>query len=281
MRHVLSALMLLSALLILARTILAGPLLSSVAQETTTLNAVADTMLTQCGATGCGDMNWGTWPWMVVGWDDYFLSQRALIRFDLSPIPRTAIIEEATLQLYFWLWSSEAPMTVTIYRVTNSWSESTATWDNMASAKGAAYGSLVLRGWNDYGWNSADVTSLVRAWVGRQHPNYGIMLVGQEHSPELYKYFDVRESTSPNPARLTILWEMPSPTPSVTPTPTTTPTPTHTAIPTLTPTFTLSPTHTSTATSTATPTVTHTPSPTITPPVAIRVYLPLALNNYR
>ncbi len=53
--------------------------------------------------------------------------QRALIRFDLSDIPDTVAIDEATLTLYHFEASSADPVDVAAYRVTKTWLEGSQT----------------------------------------------------------------------------------------------------------------------------------------------------------
>lgn len=156
------------------------------------LIAAADTEVD----SGSPDMNWGDWQYIHVGSSSYFGNMRGLVGgFNVSEIPRNAIITKATLALWYYL-SSYPPldMTITAHRITRSWGEMTATWNNTGSAFGEAYGSDTLGGYEDDDrWTNIDVTGLVQGWVVETIRNYGIGLVGAEGPPENYKYLNSRE----------------------------------------------------------------------------------------
>ncbi len=80
-------------------------------------------------------------------------------------------IQSATLYLYC---SSPSMQTVSLHRVTSSWSDSAVTWANFGGAfDAAAEGSLVA---NAPGWRTADITPLVRGWIRGQYVNHGLLL---------------------------------------------------------------------------------------------------------
>lgn len=80
-------------------------------------------------------------------------------------------IHSATLYLYC---SSPSFQAVGIHRVNSPWSETSVTWNNFGAAyQSSADGSLLA---NTVGWISADVTNLVRGWVGGAFANEGMLL---------------------------------------------------------------------------------------------------------
>jgi len=88
---------------------------------------------------------------------------RTLYEFDLSGIPTGQRLVSATLRV--WV-TSGVSSTVSIYRVTQSWSESTLTWANSSgvSHDGTALATFVPASSGRY--YDIDVTSLVALWRG-------------------------------------------------------------------------------------------------------------------
>lgn len=258
---------------------------SHVESADTELVATADTMINNDLDFG-GDMNWGDWPWMEVGYDADLKGgpHRSLARFDLSDIPNGSHISRARLELYCWLASSgDGDMDIAAHRISGYWTEMGATWDNTASKCAEAYDTVTVPdGWEGSGeYYYWDITELVQAWVNGTYSNYGVMLKGYEGPNDAMRWFSVREDDdSAQWPRLLVDWSVPptsTPTPTKTPTstatptlgpPTFTPTNTPTRTPTNTPTATSTPTSTVTPTSTGTPTPTSTitPTPTLGPP---------------
>jgi hypothetical protein len=104
------------------------------------------------------------------------------VRFDLSAIPPGTQITQATLSLFL---ENSCDMgnrthTVTPYRITSDWSETSVTWNTQPSYA-EAYGSSSVssRTWKRY---TFDMTNLVRGWVNGSFANYGLALRGPESS---------------------------------------------------------------------------------------------------
>jgi len=220
----------------------------------TELIAVADTMI---GDGASHDHHyWGDTAWMGVGPQYEFAEYYSLVRFDLTEIPSDALIIQARLQLNP-IGTDE--ISVTAYRITKSWDEMTATWDNMGQCYAEAYDTITIP--PEVVWYSFwDVTSLVQSWVNGTYHNHGIMLRDSGGPGYRYREIATREHwTDARWPRLLVSWSIP---PTVTPTPSKTATPTRTSTPSVTPTST--PTGTATNTPTVTPTATPTPTPTNT-----------------
>lgn len=99
---------------------------------------------------------------------------RALYLFDLSAIPANANVTQADL----WLRVSgedDSGEPVNIHRVTDSWSENTATWNNTANDYDPAITASFTP--DDEGWVRVDVSNLVQAWVCGESSNHGFMLI--------------------------------------------------------------------------------------------------------
>jgi hypothetical protein len=131
---------------------------------------------------------------------DYQIS-RSLLKFNLSSIPAGTNILSARLNLRTWLVCyrdpTSTPRSVTVYRATDDWSESSVTWNNQPIV-GEAYGSASIP-FEAGAWHAFDVTGLVRSWVDGSLPNQGMMVRGPEDSTGSmlgWIGFFTRESTS-------------------------------------------------------------------------------------
>lgn len=163
-----------------------------------TFSASADTTVFQ----GYPTLNFGNTTDMWAGYDDSLSPDgrivRSLIRFNPANLPPNQIITKATLRVYL-IVSYDFPntnRTITTYRVTSNWSESSVTWNN-APGFADAYGSksIVHGAW---GWYEFDVTNLVSAWYNGTYPNYGIKLRGPEISgpDSSWRGFSTREGSN-------------------------------------------------------------------------------------
>jgi hypothetical protein len=150
------------------------------ALDTRTFYPIADATVLE----GYPNVNLGNTSDMWAGYDVCLNPDgeiaRSLIRFDISSLPASDYIAEATLRIR--LVSScdyeGASRRIRTYRTTSSWSESSVTWNNRPGY-GGSYGSrsIVHGAW---GWYEFDVTNLVRAWHDGTYVNHGIMLRGPE-----------------------------------------------------------------------------------------------------
>jgi len=134
-------------------------------------------------------------PTTMYRWKDlpkvgYKQQYAALVHFDLSSIPGSTIISEATIQLYALGWSASdmAVDALAVLRGTNPYQ---ATWNqaDLGNSSGVAgcnctttdrrpvpEASVAMS--SIARWYSFDVTSLVQEWVGGSLANNGIVLRG-------------------------------------------------------------------------------------------------------
>lgn len=180
---------------------------------------------------------------------------KALLQFDLSPIPPGAVIGEATLDLYQLGRSNTTPLTLSVYQSLRFWRELGVTWQRTEQGPPndllwhvpGALGSntdrpaepltqTVLSAAN--GWVSLDISDLVQLWVDQPYFNRGLILEGKSTSyyDTVLYYFASRNYTR-DPGRrprLTVHYSIDPSVPTATPsaTPTATPRPTATATPT-------------------------------------------------
>lgn len=107
---------------------------------------------------------------------------RTIYLFDISSIPPGANVTNAELRLRV-TGEDDSGEPVNIYRVTDTWSENTANWNNT----GNDYDSSVVHATfvpDRTGWERIDISSLVQSWVCGEHPNNGLMLIATSSDTE-------------------------------------------------------------------------------------------------
>jgi hypothetical protein len=106
---------------------------------------------------------------------------RVLLDFDLSAIPAGAVVNSATLNLFYNPTSGfnneqqSGANEGAIYRITNSWSENTVTWNNQpayTTAGAVSYPASV----NYDDDLTADVTQLIQLYVDSPSISHGFLL---------------------------------------------------------------------------------------------------------
>ena len=101
---------------------------------------------------------------------------RVYIKFLLTQIPAGTDVVSAKLYLYKkWINSNGASLNYTTRRITADWVFNTLTWNN-APAYSGVYGSTYNFGSTLGVWKEHDITEMVREWISRQYPNYGVCL---------------------------------------------------------------------------------------------------------
>ena len=181
-----------------------------------------------------------------------------MMQFNLSSIPSTATVLEATLRIYV-IQAGAHDLPVNIYRVLEYWAPGQVSWyrprtgvtwseagcrragSDYATAPGAAF---TFREQNVF--LDTNVTAIVQEWVTNPNRNYGFIMQGGGLTSVEYSIITVDNPVAELRPRLLLTWAQL--------TPTSTPTPTDT--PTKTPTFTHTPTETNTPLPTFTPSIT-------------------------
>jgi hypothetical protein len=124
-------------------------------------------------------------------------AMRILMRFNLSSIAPTSIINSATLEIYQFgsTPSNDSAMEFRGQYMTASWSENSVTWNNANGLGGTSLpaGSLSSSSGRKYG----NMTSQVRAWHSGAQPNYGVIVTGDE-GPERNRSRNFYSRQEPN-----------------------------------------------------------------------------------
>jgi len=114
-----------------------------------------------------------------------------MLKFDLSSLPTTAIIDNAYLKLYLAGSSGISPVNIGAYFVTSPWEESTVTWNTYITTSGYGLNSVIDSTIGDY--KSWDITSYVRTWIDDPTINHGLMLLGPLEGEYYDRWFESYE----------------------------------------------------------------------------------------
>ena len=138
--------------------------------------------------------------------------RRILIGFDLSSIPPTSTILDATLRLYED--SKHDGQTVSLQRLTNSWAESQVTWNNRITGTpwatpGGDFDATPLATFSpdiDKLYREIDVTDVTQGWVNGSYNNYGFLLLSSGVNGEV-KFKSREESNADKNPQLCITYQ--------------------------------------------------------------------------
>lgn len=154
---------------------------------------------------------------------------RTMLQFDVSSIPSGKVLS-ATLRLQNAANGVKNGQAYGyVFRLTNSWSETQASWSNRLtgtpwSAAGGDFDGSLTNGTillQPYAVVSnivyeVNVTALVRGWVDGAYPNDGLVIVSPMEGSNTYRlfYFESRESTTSGAVlpSLVIVYDIPEPT---------------------------------------------------------------------
>jgi len=115
---------------------------------------------------------------------------KSLLRFDLSALPGDAIVDEATLRLYYTGRSITQSLTLAAHRVLWDWIDSQANrlqrqtgvnWSVAGMGSGSDYaasadGTIDVLGVGG-AWVELDVTDMAQTWVNNAADNQGVVVL--------------------------------------------------------------------------------------------------------
>jgi hypothetical protein len=136
---------------------------------------------------------------MHTGYNSYFGTTRALVRFYLPSLPSDSVISSATFNAYQTNTDGQQ-VSIDLYRITSNWTSS-VTWNNQPSIGSTKESTVTSNTVNAY-W-SWEITQLVKDWYNGIQPNYGLMLKQQNESSSPYRTFNTVNSGTNTP-RITI-----------------------------------------------------------------------------
>ena len=139
-----------------------------------------------------GAAGYNSSPYLRVSADNYI---KSLLRFDVTTIPITETVAEATLRVYPITRTNGNSLTLAAHQVLADWIDSQANrtqrqtganWNVAGMAAGSDYaaeadGTATLTGVGS-GWVEVDVTDMVRDWIANPAANHGLVLLAQAAS---------------------------------------------------------------------------------------------------
>ncbi len=180
-----------------------------------------DAEIFSCVKCGYADNNYGTKrDFNAIAWTNngYSSIVRSLIQFDLSSIPANAVINSATLSLYFNPTSEEGkhvrlPGSNASYleRITSSWSENTVTWNNQPTTTTLNRVSLAGTTSSTQSFTSINVKQLIIDSRNNPNSSFGFMLKLQQET--IYKkliFASSDNATASIRPKLTITYTVPA-----------------------------------------------------------------------
>lgn len=164
------------------------------------------------GYAGASDTTLDAWSPSIPKGDEESLTlttydvREALLRFDLSAIPSTAVVIEARLELYASAQNGSANPRAGAFRVHRHWEESEASW--LEAAAGIPWESAGCSGPRDREeapisssqltrsnwWYTWDITPLARDWVRVPSSNAGLLLKTLDNPDWVDFSFDASEA---------------------------------------------------------------------------------------
>jgi spore coat protein A len=189
---------------------------------TVDLPALADNVLYE---SATGNVSNGSGRYLYAGNGSSGLRRRAVVAFDLSALPSTALVQSASLRL-FCNQGQGASVPLSVHRLLQGWGEGTsdangdegsgttattndATWLHgfypsvFWSTPGGTFSpspSATLNvgtGGAIYSWASAALGADVQQWFAAPASNFGWILIGDEADSSSPKRFDSRQSSTP------------------------------------------------------------------------------------
>ncbi len=97
------------------------------------------------------------------------------VQFDLSSIPPNSRIDSAVLSLYAWWAIPPENFPVSVFRCTESWSDSSITYANKPASNSDPAGESIFASTLSV-YQNIDITGLVQGWVNGDYPNNGFKL---------------------------------------------------------------------------------------------------------
>jgi hypothetical protein len=109
---------------------------------------------------------------------------RSYLQFDLSSVPSEAVIIDANLGLYYDNSYELTSLPVGLYRVTESWTEETVTWDNQPTYFSEPSDIQILSNEQSNDFVYWQIIDLVEQWLAGSVDNYGMVLLDTDESSD-------------------------------------------------------------------------------------------------
>jgi len=136
-------------------------------------------------ASSFPDSTFSSNTYMHTGYNSYFGTTRALLRFYLPSLPSDSVIDSATFNAYQTRNDGQL-VSVDLHRITSDW-PSSITWNTQPATVSTKESTVTSSSYNDY-W-SWDITKLAKDWYNGVQANYGLTLKQQNETTSPYRTF--------------------------------------------------------------------------------------------
>ena len=109
---------------------------------------------------------------------------RSYLQFDLNSIPSEAVIIDANLGLYYDSSYELTSLPIGLFRVTESWTEDTVTWDDQPTYLQQPSDIQILSKEQNNGFVYWQIIDLVEQWKAGIIDNYGMVLLDTDESSD-------------------------------------------------------------------------------------------------
>jgi len=105
-----------------------------------------------------------------------------LFKFDISSISSGALIESATLKIFYYQYldTNPAGRELTLYRITSNWNEDSVTWNTRPNLAAETTASSVVPS-SPGAWMEWEVTTDVKDFVDGEEANYGWQILDETY----------------------------------------------------------------------------------------------------
>ncbi len=169
--------------------------------------------------------NFPTATGLIIGKTAENKTLRALLNFNISSIPTTDTILNATIQVYLESATGSSNITITAYRIASPWTDTGASWNNRTAT------SLWTTAGGNYDISPIDsqtflnssghyynftITNLARNWLNGTYNNYGIILTAPTATAGNFSQISSSDSTTAIQRPVITINHVPNAHPSIT-----------------------------------------------------------------
>ncbi len=138
---------------------------------------------------------------------------RSYLNFDMSGIPKNALVLDAELKLYMYK-SAGGNLKVSAYQVLNPWGEGNTTYNQKPASNNTPISTITVD--TNIGYKTWDITNAVTGWVANPSNNYGLMLRSDIETIYWWKEFYSTDAENGLRPQLIVHYAMLEETPDIT-----------------------------------------------------------------
>lgn len=170
--------------------------------KTVDLEATADSFINN--GNSFINTNFGSAHSLIVSNDLY--RRVSLVQFELSLLPKNAIIDSAKLKIYLYNFGGDGSVSIKVNRITEEWKENELKWENQPNIDQTNAVSTQID--STVGYKIWTVTDLVAGFIQKKFPNYGFSL---SYSDGNYQRLFRSKEFGTNPPILSLTYHLAEP----------------------------------------------------------------------